>query len=464
MPEQSEHAVVVGASMGGLLAARVLSDFYRTVTVVDRDALPDDPGNRRGVPQGKHTHLLLPRGAQIVEELFPGILDELVAKGVPVWDDGDLSKLHLSFGGYNILGSGTLPIAKRDMAMYLASRPFLECHVRRRLQAITNVSLLGGHDFVELATNSGRVTGVRVVKHDGGDERQLDADLVVDAMGRGAHTPAFLESLGYGRPVEDHVITRTTYVSQRLKIPRGTLKEMFADIAPGGGRPTGMFLVGNENDSWIFTVFGMLNHEPPRDLAGMLSFAGDYAPAHLLDAIRAGEPDGEVMQHRMPSSQWRRYDKMQRFPDGLLVTGDAICSFNPVYGQGMTVSALDAIALRDCLRRGHRDLARRYFRASAKPIGVAWDMAATSDLTFPEVEGKRTRAMRVTSRLVDWSLAACESDPAVMGRFYRVNGLVDSPLRLAHPEFVYRVARANLRRRRDRRPQHEQAGARAVQG
>jgi 2-polyprenyl-6-methoxyphenol hydroxylase-like FAD-dependent oxidoreductase len=456
MPELGERAVVLGASMGGLFAARVLSEFFRTVTVVERDALPDDPANRRGVPQGRHTHLLLPRGAQIVEELFPGILDELVADGTPVWIDGDLCKIHLSVGGHEVLRSGKMAIEPKAMAMYLPSRPLLECHVRRRVQAMPNVTILGGRDVAELMANSdcSHVTGARVVNRDGGAEQELAADLVVDAMGRGAHTPAFLESHGYGRPDEDHIAMRTTYASQRLQIPRGTLNEKFVNISPVQGRPTGMFLVGNENDTWIFTVFGMLGHEPPRDLAGMLSFAKDYAPERLLDAVRAGEPIGEATQHRMPSSQWRRYDKMRRFPDGLLVSGDAIASFNPIYGQGMTVSALDAAALRDCLRRGSTDLPRRYFQASAKPVGVAWQLAAGSDLAFPEVEGKRSPSMRVTNRLVDLVLTACESDAVVCGRFFKVNGLVDSPVRLLHPEFIYRVTVANLRQRqRDRRPQ-----------
>jgi 2-polyprenyl-6-methoxyphenol hydroxylase-like FAD-dependent oxidoreductase len=445
-----ERAVVLGASMGGLLAARVLADFFNTVTVVERDVLPDDPAVRRGVPQARHVHVLLARGAQILDELFPGFLNELVADGAPVWDDGELSKLHLSFGGHEILRSGTVAFESKALAVYMPSRPSLECHVRQRLQAMSNVTILGGHDVAELKATADRtrVTGVKVVNLECGAERELIADVVMDAMGRGAHTPAFMESLGYGRPVEDHIVMHTTYVSQLLRIPPGTLKEMLVDIGPAPDRPTGMFLTGNENDMWMFTVFGMVGNEPPCDLAGMLSFAQEYCPAHLTAALRAAEPIGEVAHHRMPSSQWRRYDKMPRLPDGLLACGDAICSFNPIYGQGMTVAALDAVALRDCLRRGGTDLPRRYFRASAKPIGVAWQMVAGSDLAFPAVEGRRSRLMRVITRLVDWALTASESDPVVAVRFFKVNSLIDTPIRLFHPAFVYRVAVANLRRRR----------------
>jgi len=450
MPERGEHAVVLGASMGGLLAARVLADFFGTVTVVERDMLPDDPAVRRGVPQGRHVHVLLARGAQIMDELFPGLLNELVADGAPVWGDGELSKLHLSFGGHLILRSGNIAPDAKALAVYMPSRPFLECHVRRRLRAMRNVTILGGHEVVELKSTADRnhVTGVRVVNRDNGVERELMADVVMDAMGRGAHTPAFLESLGYGRPVEDHVVMHSAYVSQLLRIPRGTLKEMLFDIGPAPGRPTGMFLSGYENDTWMFTVFGMVGHEPPRDLAGMLSFAQEYCPAEVLAAVRAAQPIGEVAYHRMPSSQWRRYDKMPRLPDGLLVCGDAICSFNPIYGHGMTVAALDAAALRDCLRCGGTDLPRRYFRASAKPISVAWRVVAGSDLAFPGVVGRRSSSMRITTRLVDWVLAAGESDPVVVARFFRVNDLIDPLVRLLHPVFVYRVAVANLRRRR----------------
>jgi 2-polyprenyl-6-methoxyphenol hydroxylase-like FAD-dependent oxidoreductase len=444
-----EHAVVLGASMSGLLAARVLSDHYRTVTVVERDVLSDDPDNRRGVPQGRHAHALLARGAQILDELFPGILDELVADGAPVWDGGELSWFHLSFGGHRFLRAGKYAGDDKANALYQASRPFLECHVRRRLQAMGNVMILDGHDAAELTSTADRtrVSGVRVIDRDAGTERELTADLVVDAMGRAAHTPAFLEGLGYGRPVQEHVVVHTTYVSHLLRIPPGTLEERLVVINPMPGRPTGMFLISYENDTWIFTVFGMVGHEPPRDLAGMLSFAEEYAPAHLLAAVRAGETIAPVVQHKLPSSQWRRYDKMQRFPEGLLVIGDAMCSLNPIYGQGMTVAALDALALRESLRRGVTGLSRRYFRPAAKSIGVAWSLAAGSDLAFPEVEGRRTRSIRLTSRYIDWVLTACETDAVVGLQFLRVSWLVDPPARLFHPSFVYRVAAANRRSR-----------------
>jgi 2-polyprenyl-6-methoxyphenol hydroxylase-like FAD-dependent oxidoreductase len=447
MAKLGQHAVVLGASMGGMLAARVLADFYQTVTVVERDVLPDDPMNRRGVPQGRHVHALLRRGGQIIDELFPGILNELVAAGAPVLDDGDLSKIWMSVGGHQLIRVGTAR-DQQAMTMYVPSRPFLECHVRRRLRAVPNVTILSGLDAAEMTSSAdrNRVTGVRVVNRDSGAEQELTADLVIDAMGRGAHTPNLLESLGYGRPIEDQIVMRTCYVSQPLRIPPGIVEQLVA-VGAAPGRPTGMFLLGYENDTSIFTVFGMVGHEPPGDLAGMLSFAEEYTPAHVLAAVRAAEPLGEVIRHRMPSSQWRRYDKMRRFPEGLLVCGDAICSFDPIYGQGMTVSALDAVALRDCLVRSRHDLARRYFRAAAKSIGVAWRMGAGSDLAFPEVQGRRSLSTRMTNRLADWVLTACESDAVVVEKFFRVNNLIDPPVRLMHPSFISRVAAVNLRRR-----------------
>jgi 2-polyprenyl-6-methoxyphenol hydroxylase-like FAD-dependent oxidoreductase len=448
-----EDAVVLGASMGGLLAARVLSDFYRNVTVVERDVLPTGSAQRRGVPQGQHAHALLPRGSQILDTLFPGLLTELVADGCAVWDDGDLSRFCMSFGGHQFVRSGSFPDFQPSDAGYYQSRPFLEGHCRRRVRAISNVALIDGHDVDALTSgdDGSQITGIRVTSRSGGEKRSLTADLVVDATGRGSRTPAFLEQLGYERPIEDEVVMRLTYASQLLQIPTGMHKEVLVLIGQVPQRPTGMALFAYENDTWMLTVFGMVGCEPPADYAGMLRFIEDFTPAHVMSALRCAEPLGEVARYRTPSSRWRRYDKMRRFPAGLLVFGDAIASFDPIYGQGMTVAALQALELERCLRRGSNNVAARYFRAAAKPIGVAWQLAVGGDLTVPEVEGPRPPSTRLTNKYVDRVQAAAETDAVIAKRFLRVVGFLDSPASLMLPSVALRVAATNWRQARAHR-------------
>ncbi|MGA7050013.1 MAG: 2-polyprenyl-6-methoxyphenol hydroxylase-like oxidoreductase [Mycobacterium sp.] len=451
MAKLGESAIVLGASMGGLLAARVLSEFYETVTVVERDVLPDDAVNRRGVPQGRHVHALLGRGSQVLAELFPGFLDDLVAAGVPVLDYTDLSKAFSSVAGHQLVRSGGF---KDIPPTFIPSRPLLECLVRRRVRETANITFLEDYDVLDLTSTGARdrVIGARVRSRGADSARVLTSDLVVDATGRGARTPAFLDALGYGRPPEIQVAVRVAYSSQLLRIPPGTLKELIVLVTPVPGRPTAIAFAGYENDTWMFTVGGMVGREPPSEPAEMLAFAEGLVPAHVLAAISAAEPLTEVCRFRYPESRWRRYDKMRRFPAGLLVLGDAICSFNPIYGQGMTVAALQAQALRQCLDRGANGLARRYFRAAAKPIGVAWRFAVGGDLNLPEVEGPRPLSLRVANRYVDLVQTATESDLVVAEQFIKVVALVDPPMRLLRPKMMIRVATANPRRRQRRHP------------
>lgn len=446
MTKLGDHAVVLGASMGGLLAARVLADFYRTVTVIERDMLPNEPLDRRGVPQGRHVHALLARGSKVLDEFFPGLVSEAVECGAPVFDGTDPSEAYLCYGGH-LFTRGELP--KDPVPIFLPSRALLENLVRQRVRAIPNVAMLEAHDVVDLTSTGrqNRVTGVRSRSRNGGSENVLTADLVVDATGRGSRTPTFLEHLGYDRPTEDHIDVGLTYTSQRLRLPLPTLKERIVIIGPVPDRTTGMALFGYENDTWIFTAVGMAGREPPTEPKEMLAFIQDFAPAHVTTALRDAEPLGPPARHRMPSSRWRRYDKMQRFPAGLLVFGDAICSFNPIYGQGMTVAALQAEALSKCLQHGAAGLARRHFRATAKPINVAWQLAAGGDLTLPDIEGPRPLSVRIANKYVDSLQRTAESDVVVAEQFIKVTGLIDPPARLLHPKILLRVALTTWRRR-----------------
>jgi 2-polyprenyl-6-methoxyphenol hydroxylase-like FAD-dependent oxidoreductase len=172
-------------------------------------------------------------------------------------------------------------------------------------------------------------------------------------------------------------------------------------------------------------------------------------PPHALAAARASESLADLSVYRFPANRWRRYDKMSRLPEGFVVTGDAVCSFNPIYGQGMTIAAIEAMILRDCLQHGDLGLPRRFHRAAAKKIKVAWQTAVGSDLALPEVAGTRSVSMRVTNALVKRVLAAAETDSFVLQEFLRVMGMLESPNRLLRPSFVFHVARAGRGRRFD---------------
>jgi 2-polyprenyl-6-methoxyphenol hydroxylase-like FAD-dependent oxidoreductase len=322
--------------------------------------------------------------------------------------------------------------------------------VRRRTREAANITILEGHDVATLTSTPtrDRVTGAKVSDRDGGTEQELKSDLVVDAMGRAARTPAFLDSLGYGRPDEEQVDVRLVYTSQVLRIAPGTLNETAVLVGPVAGRPTGLALFRNEHDNWMLTLLGMAGHEPPAERAAMIQFAEGLIPTHLVAALRAAEPLTEVSRYRYPASQWRRYDKMRRFPPGLLAFGDAICSFNPIYGQEMTVAALQAVALKRCLRHGEDRLAQRYFRAASKPIKVAWQFAVGGDLALPEVEGPRPPSIRITNWYVDRLLAAAESDAVVFERLSKVSALIDPPIRLMRPAIMFRAVNVGRQRQR----------------
>jgi 2-polyprenyl-6-methoxyphenol hydroxylase-like FAD-dependent oxidoreductase len=438
---RTERAVVLGASMAGLLAARVLADFFETVVVVERDVLPSGVSNRKGVPQGRHVHLLWGRGSSIIEDLFPGFVDGLVSAGAPYFD-GDLSKIYISTGGHALPPSGHFD----DFGFVLPSRPLLESHVRQHVYGIGNIEVRDGHDVVETVGNGDRVTGAVIRSRGAASDQVIEADLVVDAMGRGGRTPALLESLGYQRPVEDKLDVRLMYSSLPIRLPDGALDKLAVIISPVPGRPTGMGIFANENNVSMFTVNAMAGVEPPSGLDEMLEFIKDFTPAAVLAAIRQSEVVGEGAQHRMPATRWRRYDKMNRWPAGLLSIGDAICSFNPIYAQGMTVAALEAQLLQRCLRQGSDQLQRRYFRAIAKPIGNAWQLATGGDLSLPEIAGPRPAQVRIANRYVSQVQATARNDAVVAQRLARVAGLIDAPASLLRPKIAARVAASSLKR------------------
>jgi len=442
-----DRAVVLGASMAGLLAARVLADAYGQVTVIDRDELSETPMHRRGVPHGRHIHGLLARGQQALEELFPGLTAELVAHGVPTGDMLADTRLYLS--GHRLRQAHT------GLVVLCASRPVLEGHVRARVRALPNLTFLDRCDIVGLATtpDGRRVAGVRVLRRaDGSAEQVLGADLVVDATGRGSRTPVWLEALGYSRPQEDQVRIGLGYATRTYRLASDALGGDLAVLqAATPQHPRTGALQMLEGDRWMLTLGGILGDHPPTDPDGFLDFARSLQFPDIYQTIRDAEPLDDPVPFRFPASVRHRYERLDRFPDGLLVMGDAVASFNPIYGQGMSVAALEALTLRRHLERGAAPQPRRFFRDLPRVVDVPWDIAAGGDLIFPGVKGRRTLKSRLVSAYIARLHAAAAHDASLASAFVRVAGLVAPPQTLLRPSIAGRVLRGGL---------HQAAGTR----
>lgn len=430
------HAVVLGGSMAGLLAARVLADAYDRVTVIDRDELPVDATVRGGVPQGRHAHGLLASGREVLEELFPGLMDDLVAAGAPSGDF--LSRGRYYFGGRRLVRHDSRMVAVG------ASRPMLESFVRQRILAIPTVAVIERADVVDFVLDPGgtRVTGVQVVPR-GGDRvaRAIHADLVVDASGRGSHTPRWLALRGYPEVGTDRVGIDLAYTSQVFRLsPEALDGDNVVLLASTPDNPRGAVLQLLEGGRALLSLIGILGDYPPIDDAGFRAFAKSLAVPEIYSTVRDAEPIGPAASFRFPESIRRRYERMDRFPEGLLVIGDALCSFNPAYAQGMSVAALEARVLRATLNRtrGQPD-ARRFFRAVAKVVDRPWMVAAGGDLAFPGVQGERSAATAMVNAYVGRVLAAAERDTALAVAFARVAAMLDPPPALMRPDRLLRV-------------------------
>jgi 2-polyprenyl-6-methoxyphenol hydroxylase-like FAD-dependent oxidoreductase len=420
------RSVVIGAGIGGLLAARVLADHSDEVCVLERDASPAGQA-RQGVPQGRHIHALLAAGRDAIERLFPGFARELVALGGL---DADISRLRwFDHGGHHARCTG--------IEALLASRPLLEGHLRARLAALPNVRIRPGCDVTGLQSDgNGRVTGAWLAAE------RVPADLVVDAGGRGSRAPAWLAALGFPKPPEDVVEIGLGYAT-RLFRRRGD--ELGGDIAvivvPTPPSRRGAVLQAIEDDRYILTLFGLLGDHPPLDADGFRRFAESLPAADMRAFLAQAEPLSEAVPFRFPAGIRRRYEAMDRFPDALLVFGDAICSFNPAYGQGMSAAALQAEALGRVLVAGRERLAARFFAEAARVVDVPWNMSVGGDLAYPEVVGPRT----IKGRMIGWYLGhlrrGAQRDPALALAFQRVANLIAPPESVLAGPVLRRVAR-----------------------
>jgi 2-polyprenyl-6-methoxyphenol hydroxylase-like FAD-dependent oxidoreductase len=434
-----DHAIVIGAGIGGLIAARVLSDQFARVTVIERDGF--ETAQRNGAPQTHHVHVLLRLGVNLLEKFFPGVIGEMESGGIVPLDFGrDLS--WLQYGGW-------MPRCKSRFVLYPQTRHSLETHIRRRLAAFKNVSFIPATTVNGLLWSTGakRVTGVEIKSKQTEDKQPLEADLVVDAGGRATQLYKWLQQAGYDAPEESSLPIDLCYVSRLYEPPaterdwRGLWVSPLVPRVPRGG--TVQYVEGNR---WIVSLFGYHGDHPPLDDRGFLEFAETLLDPILYDAIKDARPISDVHAYKVHDERWRHLERIKRFPDGLLILGDAFCYFDPVFGQGMSVAMMEADILRKRLRRVRdskqltASWAKSYFRACTSWIQGVWYFVGAEALRHPQTPGKRTQLVQFMQWLVTELYDLNRTHPAVYLRFLRLMHLESSPVVLLHPEISFRLA------------------------
>jgi 2-polyprenyl-6-methoxyphenol hydroxylase-like FAD-dependent oxidoreductase len=383
-------AIVIGAGIAGLSAAAALSPLFAQVIVLERDELPAGPAPRPGVAQGRHPHLLLVGGLRGLEQLFPGIGDDLAAAGAVRYQVS--RDIRVEQPGFH-------PYPQRDFGFfsYAMSRPLLETVVRRRLAPISNVTLRTPTRVLEIVAASGSsvVQGVRIDNEDDATET-LSADLVIDASGRGVPTLSFLKAHGLPLPQETSIGIDVTYATAKFAIPDSAPSDwkVLAVMGDPRGNRFGGGVFPLEGRRWMVTLAAAHGDKPPGDPAGFMQLAQALRTTTIYDAIRSAARVEDIERFAFPASVRRHFERLESFPRGLLPLGDAICHFNPIFGQGMSVAAIEACELRRLLtaRSGQADplgeLAAPYFAAITPVVDTPWGVA-NLDFVFPQTRGVR---------------------------------------------------------------------------
>jgi 2-polyprenyl-6-methoxyphenol hydroxylase-like FAD-dependent oxidoreductase len=440
MASVGKQAVVIGAGMSGLTAAGALADSFDQVVILERDRLPSEPTFRAGTPQSRHVHGLLLSGQRALSELFPGFDQDLAREGaVPLRVGLDV---RMERPGYD-------PFPQRDLGWfsYAMSRPTIERAVRRRVEGRPNIVLRQRSRVQEvlMSPNGEAVAGVRYDNENGASET-IAADLVVDASGRGALTLALLQSIGWPLPEETTIGIDLGYATCVFAIPDDAPTDwkgvMTFGEAPHNSR--GGLMLPLEGNRWMATIGGRHGDVPPGDVEGFLAYAKALRTPTIYNAIRHAKCLDGVARYGFPESVRRHFERLDGFPRGLLPIGDAICRFNPVYGQGMSVAAQEACLLKTILERLGAEsdpiaaLASTFFTEVQPLIETPWSVA-TLDFVFPSTRGQRPADFEITLRFGIALTRLAAEDPAIHKLTAEVQNLLKPRSVYRDPALVQRV-------------------------
>ena len=452
-----KHAVVMGGSMAGLLTARVLADHFEKVTLLERDIYPAGTDHRRGQPQSHHLHALLARGLKIIEELFPGIRNELIQDGAIMLESGSDLYWYTPAGVGKTFISGVMFIA--------FSRPFLDWHVRRRLSEVKNVEILDNREVTALVTNGDRnaISGVSVKRYQTSEAEVtlpnefIKADLIVDATGRHSRAPQWLTTLGYEAPRETVVNAFLGYATRIYEHTDSQWKAIFLQAAPPK-RTRGGIIFPIEDDRWMLTLVGGGGDYPPANEDNFLKFTESLPSPIIADTIRNAKPLSAIRTFRTTENRLRHYDELAQLPGKFVLLGDSVCAFNPVYGQGMTIAAMGALELGNFLSESRKsdlgsEFVRKFQKRLAKLNVLPWTLATGEDCRYPSCQGaSRTLKVRFMHAYLDRVIALTTWDTSVRSIWLNVFQMLLPPGKLFSPPVLFKVIREFIAPRKSAKP------------
>ncbi|MET9296460.1 FAD-dependent monooxygenase [Streptomyces sp. NPDC003077] len=443
-PPAPRRAVIVGGGLAGMLAAAALHEAVDTITILERDELPADAAPRKGLPQARHAHLLWSGGARAMEDLLPGITDAWIAAGA--------RRIPLPTGLVFLSPQGWFQRWEETHFTIACSRDLMDWAVRVRVRALPKVTVLTRTELLALSGSAQRVTGVRYRTAEG-QEDTLPADLVVDAGGRGSRAPDLLARLGIPPVPEREVDSGLVYASRVFRAPAGTegFPVVYVQANAQEARPgRAATLVPIEGGRWLVTLSGTRGGEPSSANEAFAPFARAVRHPLVGELISHAEPLTDVVVTRSTVNRRRYFEKAERWPEGFVALGDAVASFNPVYGHGMSAAAQGALALRRLVATeglGRAGLARRVQRALARPVSLAWNLSTGQDIFFPGVVGgSPTLADRVLSGYVARLQKTATGSSRVSKALTDVMTLQAPLTTLVTPGLLWSAARGPLRR------------------
>ena len=442
-----QRAVVVGAGIGGLSAAGALAGYFKEVVVLERDALATSAGSRSGTPQDRHSHGLLSGGLRALEDIFPGLTKDLTTAGaVPVRIGQDIL--------YERADVGPLPRRDFGRSLVCASRPLIEHVLRCRVEALPNIAMRPGRRVAEIlpGADDGTMPAIRF-DADAGRSETLEADLVVDASGRGALTLALLDRLGWSRPEVTEIGIDISYATVVVPIPADAPSQwkvaMTLPDPPALARHA--VLLPIEGNRWMVTIADYGVTTRPESWEGFLQALRGLNTPTLYNALRHAAPPDSIRHYGFPASAWRHFEFLPRLPRGVLPIADAFCRFNPIYGQGMSSAAKQARLLLEVLQRSAKEAdplaaAQRGFTADiAGVLQTPWNMSASADFAFPGTRGEKPEKFDEHRQFEAALFRAVIVDPVVHRAVMDVSELLAPDSLFQDPDIQRRIEAASAK-------------------